>query len=245
MIFDKIEKFIFPNRCIICDEVLPYGEKLSDRFLCDNCRGQLEYIKEPTCKKCGAMISDNEDKYCMRCNEDFHKNYEFGFGLLRYNDYVRTSLHKIKYERRKEYLYFYGKMIAKMFHNKFRKISADCLIPVPIHKSRLRERNFNQSSILANVISESLSEYDIDLPVNENIIFRDKKTEVLNKYSKEERVSILNDAFTVNSTPYIEKAIIVDDIYTTGSTIDNIAKKLKTAGIEKIYFVAISIVDNL
>ncbi|MBR1455365.1 MAG: ComF family protein [Lachnospiraceae bacterium] len=245
MIFDFIEKFIFPSRCVICDKVLPFGDKLSNNFLCDECKDKLEFIKEPTCKKCGAMISDKNENYCIRCSEDFHNNFEYGFSLLRYNDYVRKSLHKIKYEKRKEYLYFYGKMIVKAYHNRFDEIGADCFIPVPIHKSRLRERNFNQSAILAKVISENLLNYGIDIPVNENIIFRSKKTDVLNKYSKEERTTILDDAFSINSAPYIEKAIIVDDIYTTGSTIDRISMKLKEAGIKNIYFVTISIVDNL
>ena len=245
MTFNDILKFVFPSRCVVCDEVLPYGSKLSNEYLCDECRKKLEYIKRPTCKKCGAMISDEEDEYCVRCKKDMRENFISGFGLLRYNDFVKESLHKIKYERRKEYLYFYGKMIAKVYKERFRKINPDCLIPVPIHKSRLRERNFNQALVLADTISKELNKYGIDIPVNENLIFRTKNTKVLNKLDNVDRITELEDAFYVNESPDIEKVIIVDDIYTTGTTIDAISKNLKTAGIRDIYFVTIAVVDNL
>lgn len=245
MRFNDILKFVFPSRCVVCDKVLPYGSKLSNEFLCDECRKKLEYIKKPICKKCGAMIADESDMYCVRCKKDMHESFISGFGLLRYNDFVKESLHRIKYERRKEYLYFYGKMIAKLYKDRFSKIDPDCLIPVPIHKSRLRERNFNQSSVLAYVISEELKKYGISIPVNENIIFRTKNTKVLNKLDSADRMTELEDAFYVNESSDIERVVLVDDIYTTGTTIEAISKELKTHGIRDVYFVTIAVVDNL
>ena len=245
MSINDILKFIFPSRCVVCDEVLPYGNKLSDEFLCDECRKKLEYIKKPTCRKCGAMIADEANEYCVRCKKDMHKSFTSGFGLLRYNDFVKESIHKIKYERRKEYLYFYGKMIAKLYRDRFAKVSPDYLVPVPIHKNRLRERNFNQSSILANVISNELEKYGISIPVSENIILKTKSTKVLNKLDSADRMMELEGAFDVNVAPNIERVVLVDDIYTTGTTIEVISKNLKIAGIRDIYFVTIAIVDNL
>ena len=245
MIFDTIKKFIFPSRCVICDAVLPFGDKLENEHLCDKCKTKLEFIKEPTCKKCGAMISNSEDEYCMRCKEKFYKSFEYGFGLLRYNDSIKQSLHKIKYGGRKEYLYFYGKLIARAFYNKFLEINPDCFIPVPIHKSRLKERNFNQSIVLANVISNELSKKGLIIPVNTNIVFREKNTKVLNILDNDERKLELKNAFFINDINGIDKAIIIDDIYTTGSTINEISKCLKNAGINSIYFAVISVLDNL
>ena len=245
MIFNTIRKFIFPSRCVICDTVLPFGDKLENEHLCDKCKDKLKFIKKPTCKKCGAMISNKEDVYCMRCKEKFYKNFEYGFGLLRYNDFIKKSLHKIKYSGRKEYLYFYGKLIARAFYKRFLDIKPDCFIPVPIHKSRLKARNFNQSIVLAEVISNELSKNGLNIPVNTNIIFREKNTKVLNVLDNDERKLELNDAFYVNPINDIEKAIIIDDIYTTGSTINEISKCLKNAGINNIYFTVISVLDNL
>ncbi|MBR1844185.1 MAG: ComF family protein [Lachnospiraceae bacterium] len=245
MTLNDILKFVFPSRCIMCDEVLPYGNKLSNEYLCDECKKKLEYIRKPTCKKCGAMVGDESDTYCVRCKIDMHDNFISGFGLLRYNDFVKESLHRIKYAKRKEYIYFYGKMIAKMYRERFKKIAPDCFIPVPISKERLRIRNFNQASVLAYTISDELKRYGIDIPVNENIIYRTKNTEVLNKLDNNDRKGELHDAFYVNPSEDIEKVILIDDIYTTGATIDTISGVLKEAGIKDIYFTVITVVDNL
>lgn len=245
MIIENIKKFIFPSRCVICDEVLPYGDGLENEYLCNECRENIEFIKDPTCKKCGAMISDKNEVYCTRCKSDLHQNFDYGFGLLRYNDSVKESLHKIKYGGRKEYIYFYGKCIAKKYANKFKEINPDYLVPIPIHKRRLIKRNYNQASVIAYAISDELKKYDIDIPVNENLIFRTKNTEVLNKLDYEDRLIELNDAFYASDLSGIDKVILIDDIYTTGATIDKIAKVMKENGVNKLYFATIAIVDNL
>lgn len=245
MILESIKKFIFPSRCIVCDETLPFGFNLENEYLCDNCRNKLEFIKEPTCKKCGAMINSNKEMYCVRCETRLWDGFEWGFGLLRYNDFVKESMHRIKYLRRKEYIDFYGKCIAKVYKNKFKDINADCLVPVPIHSSRLNERSFNQAEILAKSISNELSNFHIDLPVNTDLIIRTKNTKVLNKLDDADRNKELKDAFSIRDASSIDRVIIVDDIYTTGSTINEIAKALKDKGVDKVYFVCITIVDNL
>ncbi|MBO6119740.1 MAG: ComF family protein [Lachnospiraceae bacterium] len=245
MILTNIKKFIFPSRCVVCDQVLPFGNKLENEFLCDDCKSKLEFIKEPTCKKCGAMIKNSEDLYCVRCQGRFYKSFEYGFGLLRYNDFVKESLHRVKYGGRKEYIYFYGKCIAKAFKDKIKMINPDYIVPVPIHKKRLINRNYNQSAVLAYVVVSELKKYGIDIPVSEEMIFRTKNTQVLNKLDNMERASELNDAFYTADLSGIEKVLLIDDIYTTGSTIDSIARVLKSAGIREVYFAVISVVDNM
>ena len=245
MIFDTFKKFIFPNRCIVCDELLPFGFNLENEFLCDSCRSKLEFIKEPTCKKCGAMINNKDEIYCARCENKMHNGFEYGFGLLRYNDFVKESIHRIKYLGRKEYIDFYGRCIASAYKKKFKEINPEYLIPVPIHDIRLRERNYNQAEILANSISKELSRYNIDIPVKNDLVFRTKNTRVLNKLDNEDRGKELKDAFSISDIGYLDKVIIVDDIYTTGSTINTVAETLKNAGVNQVYFVCITIVDNL
>ena len=245
MIFDNIKKFIFPNHCVICDKLLPFGSSLTSEFLCEDCKEKLEFINNPTCKKCGAMINNENETFCIRCQNKFYNSFEYGFGLLRYNDFVKESLHRIKYNNRKEYISFYAKCIAMTYKDKFKDINPEYLIPVPIHKQRLIKRNYNQSSILAHAISDELKKYNIDIPVNENLIFRHKNTKVLNKLDDNNRISELKNAFVSQNNSYINKVIIVDDIYTTGSTINEIADVLKNNGVNKVYFVVISVVDNL
>lgn len=245
MILESIKKFIFPSRCILCDETLPFGFNLENEYLCDICRSKLEFIKEPTCKKCGAMINNDKEMYCLRCETKMWDSFEWGFGLLRYNDFVKESMHRIKYLGRKEYIDFYGKCIAKVYKNKFKEISPDCLIPVPIHKNRLKERNYNQAEVLARSISSELLNFNIDIPVESDAVIKTKNTRVLNKLDSVDRNKELKNAFNVREDFCADNVIIVDDIYTTGSTINEIAGVLKGAGVNKVYFVCITILDNL
>ena len=217
------------------------GDKIEQR----RCLLREGYDHCPTCKKCGAMISDYDEAYCIRCKNKMYDSFEYGFSLLRYNEYVKESLHKVKYSGRKEYLEFYGKCIAKVFYSRIRDINPDCFIPVPIHKKRLVKRSYNQAATISYVISDELKKYNIDIPVNENIIFRKKNTVALNKLSEEERKEQLSDAFFVNNNEGIKKVIIVDDIFTTGGTIDEMAKVLKKSGVKEVYFLTIAMVDNL
>ena len=245
MKISNLIKFIFPKRCVVCDSILPYGNSIDCEFICNDCKDKIEFIHEPTCIKCGAMINDSDEAYCERCKAKLWNNYISGFGLCRYNDFVKESLHKVKYQGRAEFIEFYGKLIARMYFNKFKEISADYLIPVPIHKKRFKSRNFNQASILAECISKELLNLGLDIKVNNNIAFRVKNTKVLNKLGNAERGSELNDAFYINSVSGVDTVIIVDDIYTTGSTIDKLAEMLKNSGISNIYYAAICVVDNL
>lgn len=244
-ILKNIVNFIFPCHCIICDEVLPYGDKIENEYICNECKDKIEFIKEPTCKKCGAMINENDEMFCERCKIDLREDFEFGFGLCRYNDAIKESLHRIKYSGRKEYIGFYAKCIAKIYHEKIKLISPDFLVPVPIHKNRFRERNFNQATVLAYAISRELEKYGINIEVNENLIYRTKNTKVLNKLDNDARKNELYDAFKVNNIDGTIKVLIVDDIYTTGETINTMAKVLKNEGIKEVYFVTIAVVDNL
>lgn len=239
--------FIFPKHCVICDELLTFGIGLNNDFLCEKCKDKLEFIEEPYCKKCGAKIYEKDEGLCENCREKLKNNssyFEYGFGLLRYNDFVKESIHRIKYNSKKEYIEFYAKMLARAFHDNIKKINPDCLVPVPIHRDRQRERGYNQSEVLANILSKELIKYDIDIPVNTRLIVRQKKTKALNKLSTNERQIELNNAFSVNNSENIKKVLIVDDIYTTGTTIETMSKLLKENGVKEINYICISVVDN-
>lgn len=247
-ILHYVMNFIFPKHCVICDEILPFGKGLSNDFLCENCKNKLDFIEEPSCKKCGAKIYEKDEGYCDNCKHKLENNnsyYEYGFGLFRYNNYVKESLHKIKYNSKKEYIEFYAKLMAKAFGERIKNIYPDCFVPVPIYKDREIERGYNQSKVIADYLSFYLSKNGIKISVNNELVKRIKKTSALNKLSNEERKKELKDAFLVNNSNNINTVIIIDDIYTTGTTIEAIAKCLKEVGVKNVYFVTVAVVDNL
>ena len=251
---NSILDFTFPRRCIICDNVLTFGNDLESKYLCSECRKRynevFDFIKNPTCKKCGAEIKDASNPYCDRCIKKYFtdKNdsyYEYGIGLLRYKESIKESLHKIKYQGRKEYLEFYGRSFARMKKDEFIKMNVECFIPTPIHDKRLNERGYNQAEVLADFISDELKKLNVDIKVEKDFLYRIKNTKVLNKLDNIDRNKEIKDAFFVNKEKNYKRVCLIDDIYTTGSTIESMAKSLKENGVEKVYFAAITIVDNI
>ena len=113
----------------------------------------------------------------------------------------------------------------------------DALIPVPIHESRRRERGYNQSDVLAKAIGKR-----IDIPVYTDWISRCRKTAPQKELEPAERQKNLKKAFKIiHDDVKLNTIVIIDDIYTTGSTIDNVAQCAKDAGVKKIYFITLSI----
>lgn len=142
---------------------------------------------------------------------------------------------KIKYDNKREYIEGFAKLMA-IRYEKFIKVSnIDCIIPVPLHSSRKRMRGFNQSDILAKYLSKYL-----ELPVFFDCLCRVKKTKDQKGLNRTERLHNLDNAFMVRDLPpNIKNILIVDDVYTTGTTIEKCAKVLKDSGINKIYFLTI------
>ena len=149
---------------------------------------------------------------------------------------MQKSIAAFKYRGRREYGNYYAEQIVKKHKKWIETIGAQCLIPVPIHRERYRKRGYNQAKIIADEIGNR-----VELPVIDNFIERNKNTEALKNLSEAKRRECLKDAFFVSETSELlyrdlRCVILVDDIYTTGSTINECAAALKRAGVKKIYF---------
>ncbi len=223
---------LYPARCPVCDDIVtPKGE-----LICERCRHKLPYIKEPICKCCGKEIRRREQEYCSDCQRIPH-HYTEGRALLAYNEVMQRSVSAFKYKNRQEYARLYGRELARVFGRQISRWGAEVLIPVPIHKSRYRKRGYNQAGLLA----DSLAEY-IELPVDSRLLIRTKKTTAQKSLNTKERVKNLQDAFQVKkSVVQYKKIILVDDIYTTGSTADACAGVLKDGGAEQVYLLCLCI----
>ncbi len=132
-------------------------------------------------------------------------------------------------------------MQKKLSNVHMRQADAEALIPVPVHKAKLRYRGFNQAELLAEKISER-----IDIPVFKHILVRKKNTEAQKGLTSKERRKNLESAFTINEKAKedckrLNNVMLVDDIYTTGATIEACAKELVDAGIENVTFICLCI----
>lgn len=223
---------LFPRRCPVCgDIVMPKGE-----LICPECVKKLSFVREPTCKKCGKEISRYEAEYCYDCTKH-RRTFEYGKALVNYNDAAKDSMVKIKYKNKREYLDFYIEAICVRYGSQIKRMNADALVPVPVHPSRRRARGYNQAELLANGIGERLG-----IPVRPDLLRRSKKTAPQKQLNPAERLKNLQEAFAAGDLPEgIRDVILVDDIYTTGSTIEACTRALTKAEAGHVYFVAICI----
>lgn len=226
---------LYPRRCPVCDQiVLPKGA-----LICPACFPKLSYVKGPVCKKCGKQVFSDTVEYCFDCTRRHH-SFEYGLALINYDDYARHSMAAIKYKNKRQYLDFYAEAICQRYASQIQRMNAQALIPVPIHPSRKRQRGFNQAELLANNIGARLG-----IPVYPSALLRDKKTLPQKQLNPSERLKNLQQAFRPGVIPPgITSVILVDDIYTTGSTVEACTRVLLSAGIRHVYMITICIGHN-
>lgn len=230
--FLKVVDLIYPPRCPVCNEIVA----ISDGGVCPGCKGKFHYVEEPYCLKCGKPIIDDEEEYCDDCKNKRHY-YEEGRACFIYDEYMKESIYRFKYNKKQEYATYYGKEIYKRLYRIIKTWGADALIPVPIHKERMKKRGYNQAELIANQLSKLTK-----IPVKNHILERKNSTKALKNLGAIERENNLKKAFIVKENVVkLRTVIIVDDIYTTGSTVDAISSCLHDAGVEKVYFITLCI----
>ena len=223
--------WLYPRRCPVCDEpVKPYHA-----LICNDCAGVPALVKPPFCMKCGKHLTGEEKEYCSDCASHKHF-YDRGRALFSYKS-VSDSIARFKYRGRQEYAAYYAVRMTEELSGFIRDCRADALIPVPLHKSKLRTRGYNQAEVLAEELSALTG-----IPMFPDLIERVEKTAPMKDLSAAERQNNLKRAFKIRRNDVkLSTIIIIDDIYTTGSTIDAVSRELKRAGVQRIYFLTLAI----
>ena len=231
LVVNNFMDIICPMTCPMCDKILDKNEKI-----CTVCDKKLVYIFEPKCKKCGKELENERLEYCIDCSVKKHY-FKTGIAAFKYDSMVSKSIYKFKYHNRRTYALFYGDAISKVYGSEIRRWSCDVIIPVPIHNKRRIKRGYNQAELIARELSVKLG-----IPMDAKYMFRVGNTRPMKELDKTARKKNVEKAFKIykNVVKY-KKIILVDDIYTTGSTLDACAKTLLEAGATEIYFVSLSV----
>lgn len=225
---------VFPARCPVCDEAAPFPE-----LICPACRNAFVAVSGARCQKCGKHVEDEREEYCRGCRIIMHQ-FDRGMGLFTYES-VAKSMYRFKYAGRREYARYYGEEIVRRLGRFIRVWKPDALVPVPVHYTRKRERGYNQAEVLAKVIGGKMG-----IPVEGRLIRRVRKTLPQKLLGDRERQNNLKRAFKIDRNDVkLKTVIIIDDIYTTGSTVDACAAALKCAGVKKVYFITAAIGKEL
>lgn len=222
-------QLLFPLRCPVCDGIVVPSEQ----GICTECEKKLRQITPPYCMKCGKKLQE-EGELCEDCSRIRHI-FARGRALYEYES-VAATVYRLKYGERQEYAKFLGEEMAYYLGSFIREVHPDALIPVPLHRKRYHKRGYNQAALLARSLGAALG-----IPVAEDFLCRTKDTIPLKLLNPKERQNNLKKAFIISQNDVkLKTVIMVDDIYTTGSTMDEAARTLQTGGVEKIYFVTLA-----
>lgn len=223
---------LYPSRCPMCG-CLSAG-------ICPVCVQKLKYAEEPLCFQCGKPLDADEEEYCADCKKYTHM-YTKGRGLFLYQGAIKESVYKIKYQNKREYLEYYGMAIVQKLGAEIEKWNPQVLIPIPMYSRKQRKRGYNQSVILARRLGELMN-----IPVCEDALKKVMDTREQKELSHRQRRSNLKNAFSLEKDcPIWKSVMLVDDVYTTGSTIDAAAGVLREHGVRDIYFVTICIGEGI
>lgn len=204
-------------------------------MICGSCLKQLPLVEVPKCRKCGKPVSEGDD-ICYDCSVIAHEFTE-GMGVFLYNDVMRKSMHYFKYMSRREYGNFYAAAIWKYGKETLRRWNPQVIVPIPVHESRKRERGYNQAEVIADLLGRYMR-----IPVESRALMRVSKTVAQKELTMEERRKNLEGAFAAANIIFPwKRVLLLDDIYTTGSTMDEAARALKKFGIHEIYCLSVCI----
>ncbi len=220
-IISSILDAIFPNKCIACDRIIP-----KDESLCDFCLEGLEKTNFDTrCKVCGNLKDD--------CNCKYHVFHFTSATAPFYNEGVAQKImYDFKFNRKIYFAKFIAERMAISVKNDFYDISFDCIVYVPLNLKRELKRGYNQSRELAYELSKILN-----LPLIENALGCNEKRLLQYKADKRERFKNVQGVYFPNVSLSGRRVLLVDDIKTTGATLDECAKALFKAGAVDVYCV--------
>lgn len=234
----SILDLIYPRRCPICDAIV------TDGIIHKQCEEKLIPVREPVCFSCGKPLLCEEVELCRDCMKH-PKHFRKGYAVFLYNDAIRPSMMAYKYANRREYTEFYMSRLLKQYGLVWKKEKFDAVIPVPIHRKRRAKRGYNQAELLAKEIGKALH-----VPVYDKLICRKVNTLPLKQLSNVERLQHLTRAFQPGyefmtkhkqECKAIKKVLLVDDIYTTGATMEACTMILLAIGVEEIHAASVCI----
>lgn len=241
---EGIAEAIFPSNiyCICCGSLI---DKSRPYALCDLCIKKFHWITGRTCEKCGKALPDTyRGRMCYDCMRIEHA-FEKGFSCLTYGLYEREVLLDFKYNGKG----YYGVKFGDILYDRMacETVEPDVIIPVPISTGRMKKRGYNQTALMAARLAKRRG-----IHMDENVLVRKRDTQLLRSLNPADRRLALADAFMIHAKGTAsgnsegdarikgKTVLLVDDIFTTGATVDTCSKVLLDAGAEKVYVLTLA-----
>lgn len=238
--------FIYPEKekCFICGKDILLSEV---PFLCSDCLAGLSYTSQ-ICSICGREIGvlkgeksskngvkkDLKCEYCSANNNNFH--FEKNRSVFVYEKLGRDLIFNFKYFNKKELYKPLGELLYIYFKEYYSKIDFDYILPIPLYKGRQKERGYNQAKLLAEVVAKKSG-----IKLGEDLLIRYKKTPPLYDLNRSKREALIKGVFSLKKNFSASKLkgkniLLIDDIFTTGTTTNEASFVLKKEGnANKVY----------
>lgn len=217
-VFWKCIDWIYPPVCCTCGAI--------GRLLCNSCYSQIAFIKSPGCIYCGEPIRSGS--ICTRCKQQT-PNFSKLRSLAYYSGPLREAIVSLKYHRNIGLGSFFAPALCEIIVNE--KWNIDLITAIPLSANRKKERGYNQAEIIAKPIARTMN-----LPYSDKSVYRNKHTSSQVGLSVKERQLNMKDAFKADPNVVKDKSILlIDDVATTGATMDACAKALLDAGCRQVF----------
>jgi len=219
---------LYPEFCRHC------GKRLDTerQFLCSECEKKLIYL-ENICQKCGSVLTSEN---CLVC-ADNHFYFDKARSLFPFTKVIQSLIHDLKYEE----ITKVANLLCKYICNYMEKYQifqdTDIIAPVPLHRVKKRSRGYNQSEKLSRQLAKNLKIKHLP-----DLLKRNRFTDTQTKLTRQQRYKNVAEAFILNTKYRIKRKniLLIDDVFTTGSTVNSISKVLKNSQVSKIYVLTIA-----
>jgi ComF family protein len=230
IILNDLLNFIFPPECIVCENRLAEDEK----YFCATCRNLADDIRFPVCPECRTEITDPRTG-CSNCKGTNPISILWTCGT--FDQFYRPVVHGIKYEGLLPLVSMMSDIIFSRLNETLGSSFIDAIVPVPLHWTRLRGRGFNQSEQIADELGRRLNR-----PVLANALKRVKKTLDQTGLSAQARIENMKGAFKIRDADAVagRRILLIDDVTTTGATLNEAAGELRRAGCRNVYAAVIA-----
>jgi len=224
----KLFNLLFPARCVLCQQTLK-----QDTGVCADCYRHLPY-NDICCVRCALPLAEavKTTVFCGRCITR-QPYFDYVCSPFRYENDVIRLVHQLKFSEKISSASIIGEMLLPAFLKTNEK--PDCLLPVVLHASRMRQRGFNQSIEISRRLSRKLN-----IPVEYDAVVRQRSTPAQTGLNARQRLKNIKGAFSVVEKLTYKHVLIVDDVITTGATVNELARVLKQNKVPRVGVLSIA-----
>ncbi len=253
-VVNAIKDVVFPSRCFVCRSFFHHPVSagiqseakchadhfrfvdLMPSFLCQSCLNDFSRVEPPICSQCGMVFTSREgdNHECGECITS-PKHFTIARAAGVYDQSLMALIHQLKYKGKIQLAKPLGRLLFAALMHFWDHAGIDVIVPVPLHKKRLRTRGFNQAYLLIKDwedISSMLHPGRGSASIEKDVLIREKHTKPQTGLNRKERVKNIRNAFAVIHPEKVmrKRVLIVDDVYTTGATTNECARVLMKHG---------------